>query len=143
MKRSNLRENYIEKHPDEDLTGKQAHHIIPVEFLCELYNCEESKLSEEFNDEWNCLMLPARGEETALRHLGCHPKYTRMVGELVLEDIRNNAGQVTQMESIKTIALAIKLWYMDNNNILVDRKRSEKVNNIIKLLKETGNISPG
>lgn len=30
-----------------NLTGKQAHHIIPVEFLCELYNCEESELSEE------------------------------------------------------------------------------------------------
>lgn len=55
-----------------NLTGKQAHHIIPVEFLCELYNCEESELSEEFNEEWNCLILPAHEEQTALCHSGCH-----------------------------------------------------------------------
>ena len=54
------------------LKGKQAHHIIPLEFLCELYNCEESELSEEFNEEWNCLILPAHGKQTALCHSGCH-----------------------------------------------------------------------
>lgn len=62
------------------------------------------------------------------RHSGCHPKYTRMVDELVWADIQNNGEQIPMIDSVKTIALVIKIWYMDNNKILKDKKRSEKVN---------------
>ena len=136
MHRINLRNNYKKNHPYEDIKGKQAHHIIPVEILMDFFSTTEEDLPELFNEEWNCLMLPARGDMTSLRHSGKHPRYSRLVCDLIFKDMEDTIGTIDVIQSMKSVALCIKVWYEENNRDLVKDNIRDSVNNIIRLLRK-------
>lgn len=56
----------------------QAHHIIPVEIIEENVDASQYK---KYNDEWNCLMIPACDE--IIIHCKNHPRYNEFVREFI------------------------------------------------------------
>ncbi|MCM1325637.1 MAG: AHH domain-containing protein [Bacteroidales bacterium] len=125
MKRSNLRANYIEAHGEAAARNKQAHHVIPVEILKELYDCTEAALPETFNEEWNCLMLPTE-QSAEFVHWGSHPWYT----EFIWYQIRSiGQGNIT-LDTLKTVAAIIRTFCEENMDPFMQMKLGGKINNI-------------
>lgn len=125
MNRSNLRANYIRAHGEAAAHGKQAHHVIPVEILKELYNCDEAALPETFNEEWNCLMLPTN-QSAEFVHWGNHPWYTQFI-RYQIHSI--GKGTVT-METLKTVAAIIRTFCYENMEPFMEMKLGGRINDI-------------
>lgn len=125
MDRRNLRVNYINEYGEEAARGKQAHHVIPVEVLTEICNCDEAGLDEEYNKTWNCLMLPADGSGEFV-HRGSHPKYTRFIRRTI-EDICQ--GNIT-LDGIKTVAAIIRTFCEENMQAFVSMELNGKIDDL-------------
>lgn len=125
MDRRNLRANYIAAHGEEAARNKQAHHVIPVEILKELYGCDEADLPETFNEEWNCLMLPTDASQEFV-HWGSHPWYTNFIRWQI-----NNIsqGNITE-DTLKTVATVIRTFCEENMEPFLEMKLNGTINNI-------------
>lgn len=125
MDRNNLRKNFINEFGEEAARGMQAHHVIPVNVLTDIYNCTEADLDEVFNETWNCLMLPAdRSGEFV--HRGSHPEYSRFV--------RRKIGDVCQgnitLDGIKTVAMILRTFCNENMQAFMDMELNGTINQL-------------
>lgn len=121
MRRGNLRINLIEEAAEEagvyveeakdSFVGYEAHHIIPVEVLTQIFDMQESELGEEFNGTWNGIFLKKCGEDNS--HAGSHPNYSELIRELLQKEIDN--GQ-SVMDAIKNLAAVIKNTLIESKN---------------------------
>lgn len=125
MNRGNLRANYIAAHGEEAARNKQAHHVIPVEILEELYHCDEAALPETFNETWNCLMLPTDASQEFV-HWGSHPWYTNFIRRQI-NDICQ--GNITE-DTLKEVAAVIRTFCEENMEPFIEMKLGGKINDI-------------
>lgn len=125
MKRGNLRENYKKEHGEDAVRGKQAHHVIPVEILKTVYNCDEEELSEEFNGTWNCLMLPANQSEE-FGHWGSHPWYTKFIWDQLGGPEERNIP----LETVMSVAAAVRIFCEENMEPFIKMKLDGRINDI-------------
>lgn len=129
MKRGNLRKNYINAHPHEDVSNKQAHHVIPVELLMELHNCSEAALPETFNEEWNCLMLPT-DQSAEFVHRGSHSWYTAFVRWLINDISHGEITDANRMDIITTTAAVIRTFCECNMEQFIQMNLGGKIDDI-------------
>lgn len=125
MDRNNLRRRYIEENGEGAARGKQAHHVIPVEILKEIYHCDEKDLPEEFNEPWNCLMLPT-DQAAEFVHWGSHPWYSQFVRDLLCRE----AGSGITIDTIKTVAALVRTFCEENMGPFMEMKLGGTINNI-------------
>lgn len=125
MRRENLRKNFIEKYGEEAARGKQAHHLIPVEILKEIYHCGEEDLPEEYNQTWNCLMLPT-DQSAEFVHWGSHSWYT----QFVRDQIHNVGEDNITPDTLRTVAMIIRTFCEENMEPFMDMKLNGGINDI-------------
>lgn len=129
MNRGNLRANYIAAHGEEAARNKQAHHVIPVEILKDLYDCDESDLSETFNEEWNCLMLPTDTSQEFV-HRGSHSWYTAFIRWLINDISQGRLTDANRMDTLKTVAAIIRTFCEENMAQFIAMNLGGKINDI-------------
>ena len=122
MDRNNLRKNLIQElaetnnvsyhEMETNYKNYQAHHIIPIEVLTEIFEVDCEDLSEDFNQTWNGILLPINGLDYS--HHGSHPHYTEFVRNTLYSEIKQ--GKNTVMEVCQHIATVIKFTIQDNCN---------------------------
>ncbi len=122
MDRRNLRTNYINEYGEEAARDKQAHHVIPVEVLTEIFDCNEADLGEEYNETWNCLMLPSHGAGEFV-HRGSHPNYSQFIKWKIGDVCQGN----TTLDGIKTVAAIIRTFCEENMEACMDMKLYGKI----------------
>lgn len=129
MGRNNLRKKYIEAHPDEDVSNKQAHHVIPVEILKKLYGCDEAELPKTFNEEWNCLMLPTDTSQEFV-HRGSHSGYTAFIQWLIDDISHGNITDANRMNILQTVAAIIRTFCEVNMEQFIKMNLEGTIDNI-------------
>lgn len=140
MDRKNLRKNLIKdfvgncpysqiRDISRELEDYQAHHIIPVEVLCELLGENENDLSETYNEPWNGILLPKRG---VMAHEGSHGRYSGFIKGKVLE-VAGEKGMDLDT-AIRTVASCIKTCYTINAENLYRLECEGRIDNIEEYL---------
>lgn len=142
MNSTRLKNNYIKEEnlqlKIKDLSGYQAHHIIPIEVVKNYANLADKDEDEYYDGAWNCLLLPEESEYALCNHKGSHPEYTKYVGRLVLEIM--NDRRIDFKTAAREAAELIRTFYNDNETaFLLDGEGGQKINELVELIKYVEN----